>query len=340
MKKLNIRLSDIVPFMAFIVIFAFFSIASQGRMLSAYNLKLLLNQSMVTIVLGLGMLFVVAQGSIDLSVGVNLALSGVVATYVSNAAGSAALFIPVALLVGLLVGLLNGFIVSVCKVPSFMTTIAMLIGLRGIINYIQSHIHTQYVPEAMRILNRDFVRIPVFLVLVVIVAYVFEFTKVGRYGKAIGENETAAKFVGVPVKKMKILAFGISGLMAGVGSVFTVTSAGGTSMTMGVFMEMQVAMAIFLGGVLVTGGASAKVYKALLGSFSITIIVSGLAIIGKAESHISESVQGVLLLAILFVTILANNKAGKRASRDVEADSTEGEADSCGCDVPEESKPQ
>jgi ribose transport system permease protein len=68
-------------------------------------------------------------------------------------------------------------------------------------------------------------------------------------------------------------------------------------------------MAIFLGGVLVTGGNSAKIYKVLLGSFSITIIVNGLALIGLAESQYSQTVEGLLLLLILFMTILASRKS-------------------------------
>jgi ribose transport system permease protein len=313
MKKLNIKLSDIVPFIAFIVIFAFFTIASGGRMLNAYNLRQLLNQSLVTIIVGCGMLFVVAQGSIDLSVGVNLALSGVIATYVSNTVGAWA-FIPCALIVGGIVGVFNGIVVSRFKVSSFMLTIAMLIGLRGVINFIQSNLAAatgngaEYIPASLRIIASNSLRIPLFLAVVAIMAYIFEFTKLGRYSKAIGENETAAKYVGVPVKNIKFAAFVVSGILAGVGAIFSVTALGGTSQTMGVFLEMQVAMAIFLGGVLVTGGTTAKIYKVVLGSLSITLIVNGLAVIGKAESHISQSVEGILLIAILFITILVNNR--------------------------------
>jgi ribose transport system permease protein len=315
MKKPNIRLQDVVPFIAFVVIFAFFAIASKGRMLTAFNLKNLINQTVMTIVVGCGTIFVVAQGSIDLSVGVNLALSGVIATWVTQATGSPILLIPTALLVGLIVGLFNGVVVSRFKVPSFMLTIAMLIGVRGIVNYIQTVIGTQQIPGSLRVFNEPYLRFPLFIVIVVIMAYVFERTKVGRYSRAIGENETTAKFVGVPVTRMKIVAFAISGLMAGVGAVFSLTSIGGTTQQMGVFFEMQVAMAIFLGGVLVTGGTSAKIYKVLLGSFSITIIVNGLALIGLSETQYSQSVEGILLLMILFMTILASNRRHKAACK-------------------------
>ena len=310
MKKRNIGLQDIVPFAAFVVIFAFFEITSQGRMLSPFSLNMMLDQSVMTIISGCGVLFVVAMGSIDLSVGVNLALSGVIATWAANAFGGP-LLIPVALLVGLIIGLFNGVVVAKFKVPSFMQSIAMLIGVRGIVNFIQTNIGTQYIPDSMRVFSQPYIRYPAFLVIVAVMWYVFEYTRVGKYCKAIGENETTAEFVGVPVTLMKIIAFGLSGLMAGFAALFSLTSVGGTSQQMGVFFEMKVAMAVFLGGVLVTGGNSAKLYKVLLGSFSITIIVNGLALIGLSETQYSQSFQGLLLLLILSITILASHKRRK-----------------------------
>ena len=283
-KRGTFRLSSLVPLIAFIIIFLFFTIVSKGKMLSGYNLKTLLEQSMVIIVGGCGALFVVAQGSIDMSIGVNLALSGVVGMWVSTVTNVPILFIPATLVSGAIVGLFNGAVVSKLKVPSFILTISMLIGLRGVVTFIQTKIGTSYLAPSLSILNSTGVKMAIFFVIVIIMAYVFEFTKAGRYSQAIGENETVAKYVGVPVAKMKILAFTLSGLMAGAAAIFSIITVGGTSQTMGSFTEMKVAMAIFLGGVLVTGGTSAKIYKMLLGSFSITIIVNGLAIIGYPQT--------------------------------------------------------
>lgn len=308
MKKFKIGLNELVPFIAFLIILLFFAAASQGRMLSSYNLRTIFEQSMVTILAGSGVMFVVAQGSIDLSVGVILAISGVVASHVANSTGNAILLIPVALLIGLLVGTINGVIVSKFKVPSFMATISMLIGLRGIVNYIQTFVSVEYLPDSLSVINAFPVKVTLFFIIMIVMTFLFEYTKLGKYSKAIGENETTAKFVGVPVNKMKILVFAISGVMASVTSIFVMASLGGTSTTMGVFFEMQVAMAIYLGGVLVTGGTSAKMYKLILGSFTITIIGNGLAIIGMASSEISESVEGILLLVILFSTIYAHER--------------------------------
>ena len=319
MKKHNVKLADLIPFIAFIVIFAFFTFASGGKMFSKYNLMAILDQSMITIMIGCGVLFVVAQGSVDMTVGVNLGLSGVLATHIAIATNIPWLIIPMACIFGALLGIINGLLVSKCKIPSFMLSIAELIGIRGLINYIQTVIGAEYLPSSLRILSSNAIKIPMFIILVVLMIYLFEFTKLGRYSRAIGENETTAKFIGVPVDKMKVIAFGLSGLTAGYASIFAVAQILGTNMQMGVFLEMKVVMAIYFGGVLVTGGSSAKIYKVFLGALSITIIVNGLALIGKSGTQISQSVEGILLLAVLFVTILANFRKEKQATDDEEA---------------------
>ena len=88
---------------------------------------------------------------------------------------------------------------------------------------------------------------------------------------------------------------------------------------MGTFLEMKVAMAVFFGGVLVTGGTSARFYKVILGSLSISIIVYGLSLMGMSDSHISQSVEGVLLLLILFLTIITSRNRGGREEKNAES---------------------
>ena len=319
-KKRNIQLHDIIPFAAFIIIFVFFTIASYNsrtgtfRMLLPSNLLSVLEQTMQTIVVACGTLFVVAQGSTDMSVGVNLALSGVVGMWFGYATGLYILIIPVTLLIGTVIGVLNGFIVAKLKVPSFMLTIAELIGIRGLVNFIQTKTDVQTLPESLQFLKSTPVKIILFAVVLIVMAYLFEFTKIGRYSRAIGENENTARYVGVPITKIKVIAFGLSGLMAGMGAIFSLSYVGATSQQMGTFLEMRVITAILLGGVLVTGGTSAKFYKILLGSFSIQIIINGLALINKSDSYISQTVQGVLLLLILALTAWSSArkmKAGK-----------------------------
>jgi ribose transport system permease protein len=327
--KLNFQ--DVVPFVAFVVIFLFFTFASYNsrtgafQMLTLRNLRTIVDQAMITILVATGTLFVVAQGSTDLSVGVNLALSGVIGSYAAYVTGIDFLLIPVTLIVGLLVGVFNGFIVSRFKVTSFTLTLAMLIGVRGLVNFLQTITDVQRLPESLSFLNVPAVKIPLFVVILAIMAYVFEFTKTGRYSRAIGENETTAKFVGIPVDRLKIAAFALSGLMAAVAAIFNIATVGATNNQMGSFLEIRVVMGIYLGGVLVTGGSSAKFYKILLGSFSIQIIVNGLALMGKGNIEYSQSVQGILLLVILFLSAVAGRRKRKQAMEEGAAQKTAGE---------------
>jgi len=305
-KRLDLR--DSIGILLFIGIFVFFSIASGGKTFTPFNLQVLVEQSMVAIIVGCGVIFVVAQGSIDLSVGVNLALSGVVSLGITLAVGIPWLLFPIALLVGLGVGLFNGVVVSKFKVPSFMVTISLLIALRGVVNYIQTVIDMQPLPPSLVGLNQTHLKFIAFLIIVAIMVYLFEFTKLGKYSRAIGENEATARESGVPIVKMKMVAFALSGLMAGVGSLFIMISLGGTNTTMGVFFEMDVMTAIYLGGVLVTGGTSAKIYKVFLGSFTVRTLKNGLALIGMSTPQMNVITQGLVLVGILIVTVLVHKR--------------------------------
>lgn len=282
-------------------------------MFSSYNLLTILDQSMITIIVGCGVLFVVALGSTDMTVGVNLGLSGVCATHIALTVNAPWLLIPLSCIFGALIGTLNGFLVAKCKISSFMLSIAELIGIRGLINYIQSIIQAEYLPNNLRFLAESYIKIPAFIVIVVILIYVFEFTRLGSYCRAIGENETTAKAIGIPVDKVRIAAFGISGFTAGFAAIMAIAQILGTNMQMGTFLEMRVVMAIFFGGVLVTGGSSSKMYKVFLGALSITIIINGLALIGKSGTQVSQSVEGILLLVIMFITLLVSRR-GKTIS--------------------------
>lgn len=318
-KKLNFTLGDLVPIISFAVIFVFFAFATKGKILSAYNLKSIVDQSIQTIILACGMIFVVAQGSTDLSVGVNLAVSGIIANTVAIAAGAPWLVFPVAIIIGTLLGLFNGFLVAKCKVPSFMVSLAMLIGMRGVATYLLTVFDAQLIPASLKFLNASYIKFPAFIIICAVTCYVLEFTKIGRYSKAIGENEETARNVGIPITRMKIIVFAISGLLAGIGGIFNLVSVGGTSMQMGAFAEMKVCMAIYFGGVLVTGGHSTKFYKFILGSLSITVIILGLALMGYSSTEYTEAIEGVLLLIILFLTIRANNIKKKIHKEDAPA---------------------
>ena len=226
MKKEIISFHKLVPFLSLILMFAVFTLLTNGSMASFYNLSFLIDQTVVLIIACCGTLFVAAQGRVDLSVGVNCAFSAVIGDLIYRATGSSFLMILTALCVGVAIGALNGFLISQCKVPSFMATLALLIGLRGIINYIQSIVSVNYASDLILRLSENGIKIPLLIVTVLIFWYLFEYTELGKNCKAIGENEVVAKFVGIPVLRTKMTAYMLSGLTAAMASIFLVGAAG------------------------------------------------------------------------------------------------------------------
>ena len=305
-KQGKIQLLDIVPIFILAGIFIIFTVASNGATLSSYNLKLLCTNVVPVIIGSLGCIFVIALGGTDISIGASAALCSSIAAFISGqTAGWVA--IPVTIILSTALGALIGFIVTKFHVGSFMCTLAILIAGRGLLNFMlqQSSIAA---PKGISFVTSFAFTIILLIALIVIVWFVFEYTKFGFYCKCIGENERTVHSVGINVKKIRIICFMISGLMAGIIGLVQICRVGGSTSTLCNMLEMKVQMAIFLGGILTTGGFSAKIYKLIIGSFTIVVIENGMIILG-VSSALSEAIEGIILVAILITTVYCSKVA-------------------------------
>ena len=305
-KQSKIQLLDIVPIFILAGIFIIFTVASNGATLSSYNLKLLCTNVVPVIIGSVGCIFVIALGGTDISIGASAALCSSIAAVISaQTAGWVA--IPVTIILSTALGALIGFIVTKFHVGSFMCTLAILIAGRGLLNFMlqQSSIAA---PKGISFVTTFAFTIILLIALIVIVWFVFEYTKFGFYCKCIGENERTVHSVGINVKKIRIICFMISGLMAGIIGLVQICRVGGSTSTLCNMLEMKVQMAIFLGGILTTGGFSAKIYKLIIGSFTIVVIENGMIILG-VSSVLSEAIEGIILVAILITTVYCSKVA-------------------------------
>jgi ribose/xylose/arabinose/galactoside ABC-type transport system permease subunit len=269
-------------------------------------MKSIFTQSAPVIIGGLGVLFIVSIGSTDLSVGGVAAVSATVGAYLGSSYGIGMMLI-VSLLIGIACGALLGTVITRFNVGSFMASLAMLIGLRGVLNIFLVKWNQVYIPKGFDLINSFMGNLLILVVMLIIFGYLFEFTRFGYYCKGMGENENAMKSIGLDTKKTRHICYILSGFTASVMGLVLIAGVGGSSSTIGQFMEMKIQMAIFLGGVLVTGGIKSKIYKLFLGSFSITIIVNGLTLSG-ADGATSEAVEGIMMILILYLTILFSKR--------------------------------
>jgi ribose/xylose/arabinose/galactoside ABC-type transport system permease subunit len=305
-----------------VVLLVVFGITSGGMLFSSFNIQSVIRDSIPVILGGLGVIFVIATGGCDLSIGAVAAVAATVGAYYGSQYG-AGLTIVIAILIGLVSGTFLGFIVSRCHVSSFMASLALLMGLRGFLNVCNVTWEQVYLPEGLLFINGFGPALAITIVLIAIIGYVFEKTSFGYYCKGMGENENTIRCIGVNTAKVRHIAFIISGVMAAIMGLLLIAATGGSSSTLGNFMEMKVQMGVFLGGVLVSGGMRSKIYKLIFGSLSITVIVNGLTLSG-ASSAVTELAEGIILMVILYLTIQLSKHSnlfgfGKKNDEEAEA---------------------
>lgn len=318
MKQKNKKPSDAaLPILFLLGMLVIFGITTGGNILSPSNLIVILRQTLNVIIAGLGMIFVAALGGTDITQGSLVGFAGACATVAAVSYGMVPSLI-VAVLVGTLSGVFLGVVNAKFKVPSFMCSLAMLIALRALVTVAMGGSTSGLViPDFIIALDSLAIKIPVVIVLIVIVAYVFHFTPFGAQCRAIGENENAMRFAGIHVPRTKIIAYGLSGLFTGIASVFVLARVGGCSTTLGLGFEMQIMMAMYIGGIPVSGGSGTKLYKILIGAFTINVLENGLVLTGSSGA-ITQLVRGIVLLAVVFLTDYVKRQIMKKRMRIVD----------------------
>src|SRR2546423_13680531 len=186
--------------------------------LSTYNFLTVVSYNTTFALIALGMTFVMMTGGIDLSVGSLAALCSVVAALASPYGLLAS--IGAAAVAGLIVGLFNGWVIAWLRIPPFLATLAMLLAARGMAVVLAKDATVSVAATAdWAALSQGVlygIPLPVFLILVYAIgSIVLNFTRFGRHGFAIGGNEEAARLMGLPLERIKLAVYAISGVLAG-----------------------------------------------------------------------------------------------------------------------------
>ncbi len=272
-----------------------------------FTLGNLLNTSRYFVEVGLmalGMTLIIITGGIDLSVGSNLALVSVAVGF-SYAAG---LPLPLAILFGLVVGvgagLFNGLFITLLDLHPLVVTLGTFALFQGLAYGLSKAEAVSDFPDWFAYFGQAYFgpvpgQLFIFIVAVVVVWLILSRTRFGRYVYAIGNNEEAAHFSGVPVRKVKLALYSGIGLLVGMAAVIytsRVYTARGDS---GLGLELDVISAVVLGGASIYGG-SGTIGGTVLGVLIIAILRNGLVLAGVPSTWI-VFVLGVLLLVAVFL---------------------------------------
>ncbi len=316
---------------AIIVVFSFLS----PNYFAVSNFLTMSSHVALFAILAIGMLLVILNGGIDLSVGSTFGLAGVVAGFLMQGVTvtqlGIVLYPPVWVVVvlsvalGAFIGLINGVLVARFKVPAFVATLGVMYMVRGIALLMTNGLTYNDLGGKADLGNTGFdwlgfnrlLGIPIGVLVMVLIAIiatlVLSRTAFGRWLYASGGNERAAELSGVPVKNVQLAVYMLSGICAAVAGLILsseLTSAGPTA---GTTYELTAIAAVVIGGAALTGGRG-NVRGTLLGAFVIGFLSDGLVIIGISSYWQTVFTGAVIVLAVLLNSVQYRRRAKPTSS--------------------------
>lgn len=294
------RLFPLLVLAALCVVFASLS----PRFLTVGNGLIVLQQGTVLMVAALGMTFIIMAGSIDLSVGSIVAMAALTAASLSAELGAAAI-LP-ATFVGVLAGLINGTIIAKGKVPSFIVTMGTMVIYRGIVLWFTRGAPVSISDDSFLIAYADRSwgiphSVLIGMALAALAFVILRYTVFGREVRAIGGGERVATLTGIRVARVKILMYGLLGLLCGVAGLLQSARAMAATAQLGEGLELDVIAAVVVGGTPLTGGVG-SIQGTILGVLIITILSNGMNMIG-VDPYLQNIIKGAVLVAAVFITI-------------------------------------
>jgi ribose transport system permease protein len=293
-----------LPFASLIALFVVLSLASP-YFLTLGNLSSVARQTTVITIMAIGMTMIMASGGIDLSVGSMIGLTGVCGTMLIAAHASTSLALAGAVLAGIACGLLNGAAITFLRIPPFIATLGTLGIYRGL---------TLLITRGMPVTNlkRDFgilatgnlfgaVPVPlVFLISVALVIYfVLNYTKLGRYSYALGSNPEAARCSGIRIGIVTLSIYAIGGALTGLAAMIEAARLVTGQPTAGEGYELRVIAAVVIGGGSLNGGQG-TVLGTIVGSFIMGLLSNGCNLLGISPFLQQVIIGTVIVLAVTF----------------------------------------
>ena len=304
---------------ALVIIIAIFAVLSDNY-LTAGNLTTITKQVAFNAIIALGMLMVILNGGIDLSVGSTVGLTGAVAGNLFRGLDmplSEAIMFPsvwvivvISVGIGMLVGWLNGLLIARLNLAPFIVTLGMLYVARGLTEVL---LNGQNITNELRgqegLGNTGFFEVfasrplglPLSAWVMIVIAVTFSIvltrTPFGRWLYATGSNERAAQLSGVPVKRVQTRIYVLAGLCAGIVGILQVANISSATADLGQFYELNAIAAVVIGGAALSGGRG-TVRGTIIGAFVIGFLANGLVIVGVSPFWQKVITGAVIILAV------------------------------------------
>ena len=284
-----------------------------GRILQYNTLSNLLINNAHLVLIAVGMTFVILMGGIDLSVGAVIAFSSVAGVMLVNAGWNPWLVAVLMVAMGAGFGLVSGTLVQRFKVQPFIATLATMFLARGLAAMLSTEPERLPADSPLRLLHHnvklidgprvnDLVVTPNVVIAALVVAaavFVLHRTRTGRTVYAIGGSEQSALLMGLPVGRTKVLAYVISGSLAGLAAVVYTSRLGAAQNITGIGWELDAIAATVIGGTLLTGGAGY-----VLGSVVGALVLGLMTVLITRDGGIPPEATTIITGGVLLVFVL------------------------------------
>ena len=267
-----------------------------------HNLINVARQTSISAILAAGMTLVLTLGEIDLSVGSNAGFCGVVAAFLLKRGVDAPWTFLLVLGVGAFVGLINGTLVAKIRVPFFIATLATMSALTGAGFLITGGYPISLLPQAWGTFGRGHLGpIPTPAIIMVVVFVILQImqnrTSIGRKIYAVGANERAARLCGINTGRIRISAYMLCGLLAGLGGVIVSSRLDSGDPSVGPAFLLTIIAAPILRGTKLSGGEGTMV-GTLIGALVLGVINNAMSLM-NLNTYWQDVVRGLIILAIV-----------------------------------------
>jgi ribose transport system permease protein len=284
------------------------------------NLTDILRQVSIIGIISLAMTFVILTAGIDLSVGSTLALStSIVATILTrwhtglSYPFEIALAIAATLGIGAVAGAVTGAVIALFEVQPFIVTLAGMIGIRGLAKWYSNNANTDIgfgtdvASVFAEIFRTKSVIIGCYAGLAIIFAIVLSRTIFGRHVRAIGDNERAARYAGLPIRRVKVIVYLLSGLLSAAAGVLYAAENHQGNPNSGIAYELDAIAAVVIGGTRLSGGRG-SIGGTIIGTLLMGILTNMLRL-NNVDSNIEMMVK-----AVIIILAVAVQKQGRAAA--------------------------
>lgn len=288
-----------------IIIFSIFA----PQIWSATKLSTLMSDVIVIALMSVGAVFVYSLGSMDISIGGQVGLYATLMVFFGNLTGSLWVGLLLSVVIAIFIGLVNGATGELLHIHPVISSLVFMMVLNGIRTIIYNKVGNRsmsLISINYSIFKQPLVMLGVLVIEVLIVSFLFNYTKLGKNAKAIGANPVAAAQSGINIIKFKMISYVIMGLCVVVASVFQMGYTGSASDSTGTGFEMNVMVALILGGMPLSGGMKSKVSCAVIGAFTYSLLNVGLPLIG-VPAKMTFLIKAIIFIIVVLITCRKRN---------------------------------